>query len=210
MSHSFLGFLLGAACDAHADTSNTISRASWRVEPARVWNAATRSSSQPGDAGVLLLREREMSRKVRAEMHGRGQGVRRETGQRVKNENSGGGTWELRGKTEKESVKRNMCLKLRDRARPVTFKERRVNQIKGKTLFEGRNRQKKKWAGAKQKQTKRSWTAGWICASETKWKTKADLGKYYWGRDGDTIIKMKLVFFSPACSQDSIWITRHK
>lgn len=75
---------VGAACDAHADTSNTISRASRRVEPARVWNVATRSSSQPGDAGVLSLRERETSRKVQAEMHSRGQGARRETDQRVK------------------------------------------------------------------------------------------------------------------------------
>ena len=45
---------------------------------------ATRSSSQPGDAGVLSLYERETSRKVQAERRSRGQGVRRETDQRVK------------------------------------------------------------------------------------------------------------------------------
>lgn len=45
---------------------------------------ATRSSSQPGDAGVLSLYERETSRKVQAEKRSRGQGVRRETDQRVK------------------------------------------------------------------------------------------------------------------------------
>lgn len=30
-----------------------------------------------------------------------------------------------------------------------------------------------------EKQTKRSWTVSWMCASEAEWKTRASLGKYY-------------------------------